>query len=66
LDDDPADLGFNRYRGMWLAFEEDEETVLAAAKTSKEALADAIAKGFSAPILYRVPDTLEAFVGYEV
>ena len=43
---------FNRYRGMWLAFDEDEETVLAAAKTSKEALADAIAKGFSMPILY--------------
>jgi hypothetical protein len=57
---------FNHYHGMWLAFDEDEETVLAAAKTAKEALADAIAKGFATPILYRVPDTLEAFVGYEV
>ncbi|MGI8568370.1 MAG: hypothetical protein ACR2KT_04535 [Methylocella sp.] len=49
---------FNRYHGMWLAFDEDEKTVLAAARTAKQALSEAIAKGFPTPLLYRVPDTL--------
>jgi hypothetical protein len=29
---------FNRYHGMWLAFDEDEETVLAAANTNLDDL----------------------------
>ena len=34
--------------------------------TAKEALATSAAQGTSDPILYRVPDTLEAFAGYEI
>ena len=56
---------FECYRGKWIALADDETTVLAAADTAK----DAFFKGqaFSAtPLLYRVPDTLDAFVGYEI
>ncbi len=57
---------FERYHGLWLALADDETSVIAAAKTAKEALREAVAKGTPDPLLYRVPDTLDAFVGYEV
>ena len=48
---------FANYRGQWVALADDEVTVLASAPT---------AEGAPSPILYRVPDTLDTFVGYEV
>jgi hypothetical protein len=57
---------FANYRGKWVALADDEVTVLAAASTAKGALAASVSKGTPSPILYRVPDTLDTFVGYEV
>jgi len=57
---------FANYRGQWVALADDEVTVLAAAPTAKGALAASASKGAPSPILYRVPDTLHTFVGYEV
>ena len=57
---------FATYRGQWVALADDEVTVLAAAPTAKGALAASACKGFTAPILYRVPDTLDAFVGHAI
>lgn len=57
---------FANYRGLWVALADDEVTVLAAATTAKGALAASAAKGAPQPILYRVPDTLDTFVGHEV
>ena len=54
---------FRRYKGMWVALADDEITVIAAAPTAKEAHMKSTAKGSSRPFLYRVPDTLDAFVG---
>jgi hypothetical protein len=54
---------FENYRGKWVALADDEVTVLAAADTAKEAHAAGLKKS-SLPILYRVPETLEAFAGY--
>ena len=54
---------FANYRGQWVALADDEVTVLAAAATAKEALAASAAKGSPKPILYRVPDSLDTFVG---
>jgi hypothetical protein len=51
---------FERYRGQWVALADDETTVLAAAATAKAAHAAAL-KRSETPLLYRVPDTLEAF-----
>jgi len=59
-------LLFAQYRGQWVALADDELTVLAAAPTAKAALAASVAKGAPEPILYRVPDTLDTFVGHEI
>ena len=59
-------LLFANYRGQWVALADDEVTVLAAAPTAKGALAASTENGAPSPILYRVPDTLDTFVGYEV
>ena len=54
---------FAKHRGQWVALADDEVTVLAATTTAEEALAKSAAKGAPDPILYRVPDTLDTFVG---
>ena len=54
---------FANYRGQWVALADDEVTVLAAAATAKEAFAASAARGLPEPILYRVPDSLDTFVG---
>lgn len=54
---------FADYRGQWVALADDEVTVLASAAMAREALAASAAKGSPEPILYRVPDSLDAFVG---
>ena len=54
---------FAKYRGQWVALADDELTVLAAGPTAKDALAASAKKGSPAPILYRVPDNLDTFVG---
>ena len=56
---------FEKYRGKWVALAEDETTVLAAAGSAKEAHQAGL-KHTPQPILYRVPETLDVFVGYEV
>jgi hypothetical protein len=57
---------FATYRGQWVAFADDEVTVLASGPTAKAALAASIANGAADPILYRVPENLDTFVGHEV
>jgi hypothetical protein len=57
---------FSRHKGMWVALADDETTVLAAAPTAKEALEAGRSKDTPMPLLYRVPDNLDAFAGYEI
>jgi hypothetical protein len=57
---------FAKYRGQWVALADDEITVIAAASTAKAALAASTARGAPEAILYRVPDTLDTFVGHEI
>ena len=54
-----------KYRGQWVAFADDEETVIASGKDVKTAVALSVKKGHSDPILFRVPDEIVDFVGYE-
>jgi len=54
---------FENHRGKWVALAEDEVTVLAAAPSARQAHE---AAGTGLHFLYRVPDTLDAFVGHEV
>jgi Family of unknown function (DUF5678) len=54
-----------RYPGKWVALADDETTVIASGDSAKEALKAATAQSPS-PFLYRVPESLDAFVGYEI
>lgn len=54
---------YKKYKGMWVALADDEETVLGFGKKLVEAQSKAIKNGANNPILMRVPDTLSAYVG---
>jgi Family of unknown function (DUF5678) len=54
-----------RYPGKWVALGDDETTVIASADSAKEALKAAAAQSPS-PFLYHVPESLDAFMGYEI
>ena len=56
---------YEKYRGKWVALADDETTVLASGASAKEVHEAARTKA-AQPILYRVPTTLDIFVGYEV
>jgi hypothetical protein len=49
---------YKKYKGQWVALREDEQTVIASGKTATEAWDKAQEKGYTQPILTRMPDTL--------
>ena len=49
---------YKKYRGQWVAFKDDQKTVISSGKTAKEAYNKAIAKGFDSPILSHMPSEL--------
>ena len=54
---------FKKYKGLWVALQNDETTVIASGKTAKETLAEAQKKGFETPILTKMPQSLSTYVG---
>ena len=54
---------YKKYKGLWVALADDEETVLGYGKTLKEALNSAKKNGYTNPILTQMPNNLTAFVG---
>lgn len=54
---------WQEHRGKWVALAADEETVLAAGETAKEAWEAARRKGHEKPILTRMPADLVGYVG---
>lgn len=54
---------YKKYKGLWVALARDEKTVLAAAKTAKEAFNKAKKEGYQKPILTKMPQTLINYVG---
>lgn len=54
---------YKKYKGLWVALEDNEKTVISAAKTAKEAWKIAQEKGYEKPILFRVPTEIKAYVG---
>ena len=54
---------WEKYKGLWVALDEDEETVLGAGKTVREALEEAKKKTDNTPYLTRMPEKLVAYVG---
>lgn len=54
---------FEKYKGLWVALADDEETVVGSGKTLDVALTAAAAKGHEHPIVTRMPDELVTYVG---
>lgn len=54
---------YKKYKGLWVALEDDEVTVIASGKTAKEALEKAKEKNKKEPILFRVPTEILPYVG---
>ena len=54
-----------KYKGLWIALTDDEQTVIASGKDIKTTLAKSVVKGHTDPVLFRVPDEIVDFVGYE-
>lgn len=55
---------YKKYKGLWVALAQDEQTVLASGKTAKEAWDKARKKGFKKPILTQMPAKLTPYVGF--
>jgi len=53
---------FKKYKGLWVALLDDEKTVVESGTTAASALKQSQFKGYSIPILTRIPDSLSAFV----
>ncbi len=54
---------FEQYKGNWVALKSDEQTVISAGKTAKEALSIAYQKGYTTPILAKMPNDLLTYIG---
>jgi Family of unknown function (DUF5678) len=52
-----------RFGGKWIAFKADRKTVVATGTTVRGALEAARTKGYSQPVITRMPKTLRSFVG---
>jgi len=52
-----------KYPGLWVGLKENEEEVIASAKTVKEVMEKSQKKGYSKPILFHVPTKIIPYVG---
>lgn len=55
---------YKKYKGFWVALDNDETTVIANGKTAKEAWQNARKRGYNKPILTRMPRRLVSYVGF--
>jgi Family of unknown function (DUF5678) len=56
-------LIFEKYKGLWVALKDDEQTVVGSGKTLQEALEEASKNGYDEPIVTRMPEELRTFIG---
>jgi len=54
---------YKKYKGLWVALAEDEETVLGSGKTVKDAVRQAQKNTNKTPFLTRVPEKMVSYVG---
>jgi uncharacterized protein (DUF2345 family) len=54
---------YQHYKGLWVALQQDEETVIASGASLKEAADKAKQLGHARPILMHVPKQLTYFAG---
>lgn len=54
---------YKQYKGLWVALQDDEQTVVGSGKTAKEAFELAQKNGYTKPILTHLPEKLVTYVG---
>lgn len=54
---------FPKYEGQWVAFAQDQATVVGSGKTLKTAITKAQKRGLKTPIMFKVPTGMSAYVG---
>jgi hypothetical protein len=54
---------YKKYKGLWVALADDEQTVLGSGNTLQEALMKAKKKGETDPIVMRIPSEITSYVG---
>ena len=54
---------FDKYRGKWVAFKSDRQTVVGSGDSLRAAKKEALDQGYENPITTRLPRTLRKFVG---
>lgn len=54
---------YEKYKGLWVALQDDEKTVVASGDTPREAMEQAEERGFKKPILFRVPTKIVPYIG---
>lgn len=54
---------YQKYKGLWVALDEDEKMVVAYDKVAKRAYDKAKKKGIKIPILFKVPTKIIPYVG---
>ncbi len=54
---------YETYKGLWVALDDDNETVVGKGTTAEQALAEAKTKGFAEAALTFIPDEVVAFAG---
>ena len=54
---------YQQFKGLWVALADDERTVLASGRTAKLAHTKARQLGVNIPLLARMPDRLEHYIG---
>ena len=54
---------YKKYKGLWVALKDDKKTVVASGRTVKQVMDRAQEKGYTQPILFRVPTKVIPYVG---
>jgi hypothetical protein len=54
---------YPKYKGMWVALDKDDETVVAKGATAEQAFQEAQSKGFAEAALTYIPTEVIAFAG---
>lgn len=54
---------YEKYKGLWVALEDDQKTVIAAGQTLHEVREKAEKKGYDQPIFFRVPSEIIPQIG---
>ena len=52
-----------KYKGLWVALKDDEQTVIASGATVQDVMVKAAQKKYKVPILFRVPTEIIPYVG---